>query len=610
MSPPPERSLYLYFLDRELGDAVGYSLDPAVARRALQALLIATNSRLFCGISLLYENSNLDDVILRFLGGLIEVGALDVVSHHPSFDEFMASRMELYGHDRSRYPAYFSGLDLPRIQPTVQKAGGTTAKIVTGMTEWALRAPGVAAGHDAQAQLRTLVLRALSERDERALTFSLFRPYLKDLADSAVIEGNVRRAISRLYASDYRDFGDNDIPTGLRGLAYFEQELARGFPYADVPVLTVILRRSGIDLSHPAYQSGPIWESLINSRGSDGHFLLAGTIRWLVAGFAEVVLEPHLASRQDEVRIRVLDLLHRLTSPQYISPWPSSGGDCYSIAAANAGILARQLSEDHRFAEALARLHDSFLPPARADVLLVVATDVESEGVIGIFAENGHQLADVSFSATNAYHVFTPIAGTRVALARCSMGAGGPGGPELTVAEAIGVLRPSSVIMVGIAFGINSDKARLGDVLVSSQVFDYELARIGTDAMGRAVSVSRGARPEASMRLVSNFRLARLQTSGLRVREGVILSGRKLVDNVDYRDTLLAMCPEAIGGEMEGHGIYSAAVRAKADWIIVKSICDWADGAKRTRKSSRQHMAARNAALAVLRTIELGGLAH
>jgi nucleoside phosphorylase len=55
------------------------------------------------------------------------------------------------------------------------------------------------------------------------------------------------------------------------------------------------------------------------------------------------------------------------------------------------------------------------------------------------------------------------------------------------------------------------------------------------------------------------------------------------------------------------YGVYAAALRNNVDWIIVKSICDWADGRKRARKVYRQNLAARNAALAVLLTLERGG---
>ncbi len=58
------------------------------------------------------------------------------------------------------------------------------------------------------------------------------------------------------------------------------------------------------------------------------------------------------------------------------------------------------------------------------------------------------------------------------------------------------------------------------------------------------------------------------------MRFGTLLSGNTLVDNCNYRDSLLRIEPEAIGGEMESVGIQLAADRHKVDWIIVKAICD------------------------------------
>ena len=47
---------------------------------------------------------------------------------------------------------------------------------------------------------------------------------------------------------------------------------------------------------------------------------------------------------------------------------------------------------------------------------------------------------------------------------------------------------------------------------------------------------------------------------------------------------------------MEGTGLYSAAQRRKVDWIIIKAVCDWADGNKGQDKAARQQLAAENAA--------------
>ena len=59
------------------------------------------------------------------------------------------------------------------------------------------------------------------------------------------------------------------------------------------------------------------------------------------------------------------------------------------------------------------------------------------------------------------------------------------------------------------------------------------------------------------------------------------------------------LAPEAIGLEMEGAGLYSAANKRKVDWIIVKGISDWG-----FNKSDRwQQLAATNAAEFVKHTL-------
>ena len=88
------------------------------------------------------------------------------------------------------------------------------------------------------------------------------------------------------------------------------------------------------------------------------------------------------------------------------------------------------------------------------------------------------------------------------------------------------------------------------------------------------------------------------------VRFGVLLTGEKLVDNIDYREELRRFEPEAIGGKTEGAGLYAASHDRKVDWILVKAICDWADVNKAVDKTGRQQNAAMNAAKIVLHALQ------
>ena len=76
------------------------------------------------------------------------------------------------------------------------------------------------------------------------------------------------------------------------------------------------------------------------------------------------------------------------------------------------------------------------------------------------------------------------------------------------------------------------------------------------------------------------------------VHFGLVLSGEKLIDDVEFVGEMLSHEPEAIGGEMEGAGLYVPCLAAKKDWTLVKAVCDWADGKKSKDKTKRQLKAA------------------
>lgn len=243
------------------------------------------------------------------------------------------------------------------------------------------------------------------------------------------------------------------------------------------------------------------------------------------------------------------------------------------------------------------------------DVLLVTVTQVEASAVLTLIkVQYGHEYEPL-YIGDKTYYDLGIIGGARTFMTRSEMGSGGPGGSTTTVLEGINQLEPSAVIMVGIAFGIDSEKQSIGDVLVSTQISSYDLQRVGTGEAGESVKFARGNRSPASHMMLDRFRDGKVDWKGAPVRFGLVLSGQKLVDNLDFRNQLLDLEPEAIGGEMEGSGLFDAAYRTKTDWILVKAICDWADGRKSENKNERQQVAAENAASFVFHVLEKGGLA-
>lgn len=240
---------------------------------------------------------------------------------------------------------------------------------------------------------------------------------------------------------------------------------------------------------------------------------------------------------------------------------------------------------------------------ARTDILLVTVTKVETTAVLKAFGVDGQQAAPQSVDG-RVYFDLGTVNGARVRMTRSEMGAGGLGASLQTVGKGIAALSPAAVIMVGIAFGVSEEKQNIGDVLVAEQLQPYDLQRVGTSADGKVQKILRDDKPHASPWLLNILKSSDVTWEGAAVRFGMLLTGAKLVDNLDFLKQLCDFEPEAIGGEMEGAGLYVACHEQKIDWILVKAICDFADGQKAKDKAARQALAARNAAMFVHHAVQ------
>lgn len=172
----------------------------------------------------------------------------------------------------------------------------------------------------------------------------------------------------------------------------------------------------------------------------------------------------------------------------------------------------------------------------------------------------------------------------RVAYVECAMGSLDRRGSALTVMNAIFTLKPRTVLVVGLSFGANRSKLRFGDVLVADAIAPYELAKVTPSATTpRAPHLRAGATlTERFATRSDDWRYARL-TGDARVHVGLVLSGEKVVDAVEFRDALKRDYPNALGGEMEGTGAYAAASRQGVEVLLLKAVCDFADGHKNDR---------------------------
>ncbi|MDI1476441.1 TIR domain-containing protein [Polyangium sp. y55x31] len=218
------------------------------------------------------------------------------------------------------------------------------------------------------------------------------------------------------------------------------------------------------------------------------------------------------------------------------------------------------------------------------DLLLVTTTPVERDAVLSAMLPLPKQKSLLEAPLEHATYRVGRFGRYYAAHVESTMGTSGRDGATLTVNDAIRELQPKAVLVLGIAFGVNRKKQRLGDVIVAESVFPYELQRVG-----ETVSVRRGREIPCGSVLSERFRVGSAHwvlerpTGQVKVHQGLLLSGEKLIDNSLFRDRLVEEFRDALGGEMEGAGAYASGSRTKTEVILLKAICDWADGHKNDR---------------------------
>lgn len=238
----------------------------------------------------------------------------------------------------------------------------------------------------------------------------------------------------------------------------------------------------------------------------------------------------------------------------------------------------------------LINIDPNLLKP-EVSVLIVTATGVEhqemlsrleplpsQEDVLTIY--NGNQTYDIGLFGIYG-----------VVLVQAEMGSVSANGSLVTTLNAIHLWEPKAIIMVGIAFGIDDEKQKIGDVLISSHIIPYEIGKEGPEGFQY-----RSPLPIANTLLVNRAREVRdwnykIEGKKVKVFLGPLLTGEKVIDNLDFRNKLKNVYRNTIGGEMESAGVFAASNDAGIPWIIIKGICDFADGLKGKNKELNQEIA-------------------
>ncbi|GEM_PF-6577293 len=231
----------------------------------------------------------------------------------------------------------------------------------------------------------------------------------------------------------------------------------------------------------------------------------------------------------------------------------------------------------------VAKPADRSVAPASVDIVLMTANEIERDAALKFLTPLPGQTTVLRVHHRGETYFVGQFGAHTTALTMCAMGAVGRDAAILASATAIAAWLPRALIMVGLALGKDDKKQQIADVLVADRIVPYEPQRVGETSVNRAPIPPVGRVLLNRFRNVQGWQFVRPDGRPVTLKIGALLSGEKLIDDKEFKDQLFGRFPEGIGGEMEGAGVFAAAAREGVEWILVKAICDWADGHKDDR---------------------------
>lgn len=602
-----DRPIFLSFLNREALNASYATRNQATDIYAVQCLAICHCCGMTANLSQLFEYAYEKPKLKSLLVWLIKNGMLESTSHSTDLGEFVSSRQKIYEKVQEAYPMYFENHSELERFPIIKRN-------VFSMTKLLKRDV-----FDFEATKLPLLGKHVIKEDVQRLGEGIdqIRRVILDNPEVAVTRGNIEKlaspgslakpnldAAARFFSARYFDhYKSNNgvvIPTGV-GLTGFLDDLDH-FPSYDIPILQKTLLALGWTSLTKAVPD--ISEEMCVLYGGALHQRFVMTLNAFLALTYRVVLRTaniDPASHDSVSSLRRMTI--RYTSYLIAQSFESKGRqhsslmDFFENSIAAIRLATKiEAGKNSSFAEYSAEQGGQM---KAIKILFLTATDAEDDALVKAlrarhFKFLAHERAGQGIAAT-----YERGTGCQAVHVRSSAGSVGASGSELTAYDAFRTMRPDYTIAVGICFGLKPDKTqKLGDILVSDRVTDYETVRVG-----EGETRDRGTRTPSGTMLLSASRMLRNQyTEGTpKVFHGEILSGMKLIDSESFSTQLATRYQDAIGGEMEGTGISSSASRLGNNWIIVKAICDWARG----KDDSAHELAADNAAEYAVRLAEL-----
>lgn len=234
------------------------------------------------------------------------------------------------------------------------------------------------------------------------------------------------------------------------------------------------------------------------------------------------------------------------------------------------------------------------IDPSVADIALITALPIELAAVL----EHFPTLEKVTIGAeSRTYYQGIVVADdgtTRYRVVATVLAGMGNVQAAAATADVVHDWSPRYVIMCGIAAGLRRESQQLGDIVVSTDVIYYELAKLRNEGIERrpvsyradSLLLDRAMHMHAMAtwraRLPKRPDGTEARADFPAVRFGPVASGDKVIASAAEAHQLLALHSKLAAVEMEGGGVATSAFASarRVGFLMVRSICDFADQSK------------------------------
>lgn len=545
-----DSNIYYHFFDRELRQSVNATFSDATILSIICTSIFMTNKIFYLPISNLYESYSDFPASIEYIKRLDLIGLIYPASSHQSIESFLVSRQNLYNHDKARYPMYFNTENDIWSNNLIVLEDSTTKILINNLRTVEINIPEFTPRKIEN--LHGMIQRTVNKAKEKAVTYSLFKETITNskLSSSEIKLAQIytRNSISSFYTSRYLMSREGTIITGIPYLKYYDY-LAKNPCNTNYIVYSTILKNIGVDTC--------------STDGIDNVLILRQN--FIEFEYAYTLLKRFvnaIGQIMNEYGIGYKRVFSEYLYSERIFKKVTNNFDLFR----NLSVYIDDLCNKN---ESL-KMEMNKMNSNIKSLVIVAVTDIEMKELFS--AINKYCPRAVLLEKIKDDLVYRELSGCKmpVYVVQSQMGSLGTGSIVNIMHKVFNNLNPGKVIMGGIAFGCNQDKQKIGDVLISQQVWNYETSKIKENDI-----ISRGDKISASSFLLQLFHSSALEYTDSQIHFGLFASGKKLVNSQEFLRQLKDREKEIIGGEMEAAGLVSVCSDKKIEWIVVKAICDW-----------------------------------